>query len=664
MFKSIKTKILISLVVSSIILFFILGAIIRTTATDSVLEIVGGYSTELVRARAAQLGEWLLSRQENAETLAARSDVRTVDWWTMRTGLEDELSRKSGIYETIFVVRADGRAQGTEDFLAQLEDREYFKHIVTEKNEKFISNPIESRATGNNVFVVAHSIKSYTDQIIGLIGISVKLDAINNVISNIDLGENSQAFVADGTGLIISHVDDSLSMKLNLLTSDEDGFKGLSEVGRKMLNGESEIAEFFSPEGEEYFLIYTPIPNSPNWVLGVQIPKAHLMSASNDLTTIVTIVTLIVLAVMVIISILIGNSVVKPIKYLSGQINQFGTGDFTVKFKSKSKDEIGQMVLALSEMSTKLRESFNVVKNSMLDLNDSSDELSKLAGDSKKQSDIISKNANTIDGDIQTTASAIEEVTSSIEEVAASAQNVSKLAQDLTEKAHAVKLSSEEGQMSVNSVMDVINQTQTQTKETAKIVSSVKSKSENIGKIVDKINSIAEQTNLLALNAAIEAARAGEAGKGFAVVADEIRKLAEESRATTGEISGILNEIKKDSEEADKATKKTVGFVETVNSDSFYINESFKNIVEQISQINEMIENLTATSQEQSASSEEIAGAVDNSAKLIHEVMEKVAEMTVSSKKGIESSEQVNSMSQDLKMLSEKLTELMNNFKV
>jgi methyl-accepting chemotaxis protein len=679
MFKSIRSKILFSLLLSSLILFSFLAIIVRITTVDSIFEITENYSTELVKAKADQMGEWLLFRTENAETLSSRSDVKSVrwwtsrvvepdyisvEWWTMSTALEDELTKKSDIYDSIFIVRSDGNAQGTNSFQSFLADKEYFDYIINEGNDFFISNPLISEATSENVFIVAHAVKNYSEKITGLLGISVKLEAIDNMISSIHLGEGTGAFVVDGNGLIISHTDESISMNLNIFESEKLGYYGLDDAGRKMLNMETDSSEIKYPNGEEFNLFYSYIPNSPNWFLAVQIPTSQLVSSSNKLTKIVTFIIIGILLVMIIISFFIGNMVTSPIKYLSKQIVQFGTGDFTIKFHSKTKDEIGQMVTSLSEMSNKLKNSFASVKHSALNLDTSSDELTALSQNSKLQSEIISENAASVNTDIQNTVSSIEEVSASIQEVAASAQNISLLAQKLTEKAHYVKKSSDEGQTSINSVTEVIKQTQSQTKETAKIVSIVKEKSENIEKIVDQINSISEQTNLLALNASIEAARAGEAGKGFAVVADEIRKLAEQSKKTTDEISSILTEIKNYSEAADKATKMTVNFVETVNSDSLYIDKSFKNIVEQISQINEMIENLTATSEEQSASSEEIAVAVENSSKLIREVVHKVSKMTDSSKEGIKYSKDVNYTGEKLKLLSEELISLISNFKM
>jgi methyl-accepting chemotaxis protein len=196
------------------------------------------------------------------------------------------------------------------------------------------------------------------------------------------------------------------------------------------------------------------------------------------------------------------------------------------------------------------------------------------------------------------------------------------------------------------------------------LVTEVAQKATNVQEIVRTISSIAEQTNLLALNAAIEAARAGEAGKGFAVVADEIRKLAEESKSASQNIATILNEMDESSDHANEAVKSTVDLYEELNKGTMTLIRKFDEITKSIGIVNDRVESLMGTAEEQSASSEEMASAMDTSAKSMIEVSEQMEEISTGVKTTVESSEKMNTTAEELNDLSKQLDDLVKQFKV
>lgn len=340
-----------------------------------------------------------------------------------------------------------------------------------------------------------------------------------------------------------------------------------------------------------------------------------------------------------------------------------GDGDLTKRLEVTSKDEVGRVSVHFNTFLDKLQGMIQSIQGTVKELKVSSEDLAVVSGRQLDTSNEMASQSRKVEEHAQNTSASIEEVTSGVEEVAASAQGVSKIAQALSEQNEETYEKSWQGGELVNQVVARISAASKQTAHTAELVEKMSNETENVKEILETIASISAQTNLLALNAAIEAARAGEAGRGFAVVADEIRKLAEESDHAAKKIANILGGVIQDTVEAGKATKETETIVAQINQEASKTQKQFQDILAMVDQTNGQVSSLSATSEEQSASAQEMASAMDSSAKSMLEISEEITKLNGSVDLQWKAAQQLSSTTHQLKALFEKLYEETEKFR-
>ncbi|MFB6469258.1 methyl-accepting chemotaxis protein [Cytobacillus sp. Hz8] len=524
-------------------------------------------------------------------------------------------------------------------------ERFWYKDAMNQKGKAVVSEPEVSAITGELVITISRAFEDGS----GVVAISLPLSYIQKQAQQIKIGKKGYAVILDRNKKYISHP----TIKGGTVPK-EDFYNKLYAHDKGKFS--------YTYHEKEKLLSYTT-NELTGWKLGGTVEKTEIKQSAYPIlkTTIIIIVSAIMLGAAVIY--LIIKSIIKPIKEIKEKAITVSKGDLTEHIEVKSKDEIGQLAYAFNEMQHSLKGLVQEVEQSAEQVASSAEELSASAEQTNAATEQVAASIQEVANSAEKQTSSVEksaqtlgEVSNGVIEIAESSMMISKLANNTTTQA-------EEGEKAVANTVHQMNSIQKSVQESNRMIYSLYERSKEVNSILDVITQIADQTNLLALNAAIEAARAGEQGKGFAVVADEVRKLAEQSQHSAKEIHMILQGILQDTENSvqimghvNEAVEEGVIVSNKAIEKFSLISQSAKEVPIQMQEVSNHSKQISAAVQEITLTANEIAELAQGNASTSEEV-------AASAEEQLAAMEEISASSQSLSSRAEELRGLIAKFK-
>nr|WP_106781511.1 methyl-accepting chemotaxis protein [Lysinibacillus timonensis] len=405
-----------------------------------------------------------------------------------------------------------------------------------------------------------------------------------------------------------------------------------------------------------------------------QLQKANITHAesinnlnrktSEEIVIFVSMIVIISLILLVILSTIIARMIVKPIKEVKNLIFEAENGNFTVKGSYHSTDEIGELTVSFNNMTNTLQSVFRTVQDSSQQVASASEQLSASAEENSSASEHINVTVQELSSGTDEQVLKIDHSTKVITDISNHTKTIANHTEKITEDVQHASAMSLEGNRAIQKVNEQMNSIYENVNSLSNAVKSLNERSNEIGQITNVITGISAQTNLLALNAAIEAARAGEHGKGFAVVADEVRKLAEESTNSTEKISELIQLIQKDTDVTLQTMEKAALEVNSglkivhVAGDSFHkIEQAVNGVVSQIEEISDSLKQLTTGADNVNDSIQSVSDVANESAMITKNIFAATEEQ-------LASMEEISSSSQLLAKLADELQVILKRFKI
>ncbi|TLX56735.1 chemotaxis protein [Stutzerimonas nosocomialis] len=613
-----------AVVIAAFSLFTLYNDYLQRNAIRDDLE---NYLREMGDVTAHNIENWLSGRllllESTAQTLAGNSSTPAVEALMKQPAL-------SSTFAFSYLGRNDGEFVVHPRFELPAgydpRQRPWYQDAVR-AGSTTLTEPYLDAAT-NELIITAATPARQGSQLLGVVGGDLSLQSLVGIINALDFDGMGYAFLVSGDGKVLVHPDKRFVMKT---------LRDIYPQNTPALGNAFSEAQL---DGQTRILTFTKVPGLPSvdWYLGVSVDKAKAYSMLSSFRASAVVATLVAVAFILLLLGMLIRVLMRPVHDMGRAMQNIaqGEGDLTRRLEVQSRDEFGELATAFNQFVERIHGSIREVASTTSLVNEVAQRV------------LAASNSSMLNSDEQ--ASRTNSVAAAINQLGAAAQEIARNAADASQQASGARLQAEDGRHVVEQNIQAMKQLSGKISESCTQIEALNSKTVNIGHILEVIKGISEQTNLLALNAAIEAARAGEAGRGFAVVADEVRNLAHRTQSSAQEVNLMIEELQAGAQasvgtmtESQRQSESSVAIADRAG-------ERLGSVTQSIGEIDAMNQSVAAATEEQTA--------------VIETLNMDITEINTLNQEGVHNLQSTLNACADLQQQAARLSQLVGSFRI
>ncbi|SFW39794.1 methyl-accepting chemotaxis protein [Selenomonas ruminantium] len=515
-----------------------------------------------------------------------------------------------------------------------------------------------SKSTGDLVVSAVAPFYGENKQFRGAICGDITLTVLKDQVQRIKYRDQGIGYIIEKTGKLLATSGKEQPM------SEAKDIKGVGEKLDSMFQSGSGYFTYDDADGVNQLCAYTTVPTT-GWLIAMAVPTDFVFAPIHRLRMIYGVLIVIGFLLVAGICLTFAARITKPIVALEGQAAQLAEGNLRVdKLPITTSDEIGSMTNAFNKMQQNLHDLIGKMAATSEQVAAASEELTANAQQSADAAVHVAETIGEVSAGMEKQLVDIDgakkNVDSVFNDITAMTEKTKKVSEASVNTSDAAK----QGELLMQEATNKMAHIETSVMNSADVVRTLGESSQQIGQIVEAISSIADQTNLLALNAAIEAARAGEHGRGFAVVADEVRKLAAESQESAEQIKARIQTIQQDTAHAVAAMEEGKTEVQLGAKAIKDVGEQFQDIMGQVNGIKTQIDEITSSVNSVSSGAGNIVEAVDSIDSVSRKTADHTSSISAATEEQSASNEEIAAASQSLAHLASDMQAAINKFKL
>ncbi|OLY71963.1 chemotaxis protein [Pseudomonas sp. ATCC PTA-122608] len=594
---------------------------------NAIRDDLNNYLHEMGDVTASNIQTWLTGRivliESAAQNIAINPDSTNVASLLEQKALTSSfMATYLGDSKGGFVIRPDTKMPDGFDPRV----RPWYKGAQG-SNGSTLTEPYIDAATGQLIISIATP-SSKAGQSVGVVGGDLSLQTLVDNIGALNFGGMGYAFLVSADGKVLVHPDKNLVMKT------------LADVYPKSTPKISSDFSEVDVDGKTRIVTFTPIKGLPsvNWYLGLSVDKDKSFAMLSEFRTSAIIATIIAVVIIIALLGMLIRILLQPLHVMTRAMEDIadGEGDLTRRLTIQNHDEFGVLGIAFNRFVERIHTSIREVSSATEHVNEVALRV------------VSASNSSMINSDEQ--ANRTNSVAAAINELGAAAQEIARNAAQASNQATDARHLAEDGQHVVERNIKAMNQLSQMISASSTNIEALNSKTVNIGQILEVITSISQQTNLLALNAAIEAARAGEAGRGFAVVADEVRNLAHRTQESAQQVQKMIEELQVGARDS----------VSTMSESQRHSQDS----VEIANLAGERLNSVTQRIGEIDGMNQSVATATEEQTSVVESINMDITEINTLNQEGVENLQSTLRACSDLEQQAARLKQLVGSFRI